>query len=185
MRLFFPDLDTLHRFTLELDQHQETLTCHQCARCGQLVSHGFVYRKQRNSDKQPVAKRIFCSNRHGKTGCGRTRQLYLDHLIPRLSHTAAHLFVFLSALIAGFSISSAYCKATHTPEPRNAYRWLQRAMRHLTRYRSLLKRPDDAALFVQRSRLLQLLLPTFNQLFSQPAFSHCQQVQAVLQQPFL
>jgi hypothetical protein len=75
MRLFFPDFDTLHRFTLELDRHQEALTCHHCARRGQLVSHGFVYRKQHNADKQPVAKRIFCSNRHGKTGCGRTRRL--------------------------------------------------------------------------------------------------------------
>jgi hypothetical protein len=185
MRLFFADLETLHRFTLELDRHQETLTCHHCARRSQLVSHGFVYRKQHNNEKQPVAKRIFCSNRHGKTGCGRTRQLYLDHIIPRLSHTAEHLFVFLSALIAGLSIPRAYRKATLTPEPRNAYRWLQRAMRHLTRYRSLLKRPDDAALFAQRSWPLQHLLPTFNQLFSQPAFNHVRQVQMVVQQPFL
>ena len=185
MRLFFPDLETLHRFTLELDRHQEALSCHHCARRGQLVSHGFVYRKQHNNDKQPVAKRIFCSNRYGKTGCGRTRQLYLDHIIPRLSHTTTHLFVFLSALIAGLCISSAYCKATLIPEPRNAYHWLQRAMRQLSRYRSLFKPPDGSVRFSQRSRRLQLLLATFNQLFSQPAFNHCQQVQAVLQKPFL
>jgi hypothetical protein len=185
MRLFFPDLETLHRFTLELDRHQEALICQHCARRSQLVSHGFVYRKQHNCEKQPVAKRIFCSNRHGKTGCGRTRQLYLDHIIPRLSHTAEHLFVFLSLLMAGLSIASAYCKATLASDPRNAYRWLQRAMDQLSRYRSLFNRPDETGGFDQRSQRLKLLLPTFKLLFSQPAFIHVQQVQAVLQKPFL
>jgi hypothetical protein len=185
MHLFFPDFDTLHRFTLELDRHQEDIVCQHCARRGQLVSHGFVYRKQHNADKQPVAKRIFCSNRHGKTGCGRTRQLYLAQVIPRLSYTAEHLLVFLSALIAGLSITCAYRKATHTSEPRNAYRWLQRAMDQLTRYRSLLKRSDEPGCFALRTRRLRHLLSTFQPLFSQPDFRHPRQFQLVLQQPFL
>lgn len=185
MRLFFADFDTLHRFTLELDRHQVELACHHCARRGQLVSHGFVYRKQHNADKQPIAKRIFCSNRHGKTGCGRTRQLYLSSIIPRLSYTARQLFDFLIALIAGSSITRAYRKATRTAEPRNAYRWLQRAMGQLSRYRTLLKRPDEPGDFDRRSRRLRHLLSTFNQLFSQSAFGHPQPFQQVLQQPFL
>lgn len=139
MPRFFPNLHSLHRFTLELDLHQEALICEHCVQPGQWVSHGFVYRKQHNADPQPVAKRILCSNRHGRTGCGRTRQLYLDAVIPRLRHSAVQMFAFLSALLAGETITLAYHRAIGTSEPRHAYRWLNRCRHRLVDFRRWLR----------------------------------------------
>jgi hypothetical protein len=64
-------------------------------------------------------------------------------------------YVFLSLLMAGLSIASAYCKATLASDPRSAYRWLQRAMDQLSRYRSLFNRPDETGGFDQRSQRLK------------------------------
>lgn len=182
---FFPNLTTLHRFTLELDRHQEKITCHHCGKHGQLVSHGFVYRKQHNANPKAVAKRIFCSNRHRRSGCGRTQQLYLSEVLPRLSYTTIHLFVFLASLIAGLTIHQSYQQATGSHEPRNAYRWLHKASLRLSNYRTSLQRPDLASRFPSRVKRLQLLLSTFSQLFSQSDLTNCQQFQLRYQQPFL
>ncbi len=117
-------METLHQFTLELGFHEDALQCKNCAACNAFVSHGFIYKKQHNGDKKPVGKRVFCSNRYGKSGCGCTLRLYLAADIPTLQYSSIHLFIFLSALIAGLNIQKAYQKATGTLEPRNAYRWL-------------------------------------------------------------
>jgi len=75
MQRFFADLKTLHIFTLSLDFHQDELTCQHCAKNDQFVSHGFVYKQRSIEIKEPVAKRIFCSNRHQRSGCGRSFQI--------------------------------------------------------------------------------------------------------------
>jgi len=96
---FFKDLGRLHQFTLSLDFHQDMTQCHKCSKHDQFVSHGFVYKKQRQGDKTIVGKRIFCSNRYGKVGCGSTHRLYLTAQIPSLQYNTEHLFRFLLELI--------------------------------------------------------------------------------------
>lgn len=184
MPRFFPNLESLHRYTLELDLHSEALACQHCNQPGQWVSHGFVFRKQHMADPQPVAKRILCSNRHGRTGCGRTRQLYLDRIIPRLSHCALQVFVFLSALLAGGTVASAYHRATGILEPRNGYRWLTRCRHRLADFRRSLRPSASADPWCHRSRSLRLVLSTLHQVFTAPDTSDCLHYQRTLQIAF-
>jgi len=186
MRSFFNTLDSLHQFTLELDRHPER-QCRHCAQCHQLVSHGFVYQKQHGGDPQPIGKRILCSNRCGKTGCGRTERLYLTERIPRLRHGASRVFVFICALIAGATIAQAYQQATGCDQPRHAFRWLRQLERALPQHRRYLSRPaptsgPDPG---QRPQRLQLLLPTWHCLFSHPNTATCTHFQHHHQTAFL
>lgn len=184
MPRFFPNLESLHRFTLELDLHRETLTCQHCKQSGQWVSHGFVYRKQHHADPQPVAKRILCSNRHGRAGCGRTQQLYLDSIIPQLSRCAVQVFVFLSALLAGDSVACAYHHATGIAEPRNAYRWLNRCLDHLVDFRRWLRPTSSTEPAPHRSRPLRLVISTLHRVFASPDTQDCRGYQRTLQTAF-
>ena len=84
MQTYFPSLDAIHQQTMQL-------ACEPCQHCGQahqLVSHGFIRKKQPGGqDLQPVGKRVFCSNRYRHTGCGRTTLLAEDWLPPpRILH---------------------------------------------------------------------------------------------------
>jgi len=56
---FFNTLQAMHQFTLSLDTHSDTLECQHCLKKDQFVSHGFIYKKQHQNDKQAIGKRIF------------------------------------------------------------------------------------------------------------------------------
>lgn len=84
MPKYFNDMDTLHRFTLEIDRYQDELQCHHCAKNDQFVSHGFIYKQRSQSLREAVGKRIFCSNRYGRSGCARTFRLYIATELPSL-----------------------------------------------------------------------------------------------------
>ena len=133
---FFSCLASLHAFSLN-----PVLTCPHCGCDDQLVSHGFVYRKQVCAEPAQVGKRLCCSNRFGRTGCGRTVQLYLTKVIPRLHYSASVMFVFVSALLVGSSVVSAFQLATGRVEPRHAWRWLRRLVQQLPLWRSRFQTP--------------------------------------------
>ena len=187
MRTYFNDIDTLHRFTMELDCHQHELECLICFKNNQFISHGYVYRHLSIEKKVIVGKRIFCSNRHGNSGCGATRRLYLTEFIPLLHYTTAHLFTFLCSLIALSSIQQAYQVATGTEDPRNAYRWLHKLNHKLIVFRSGLTKhaAHIAERFKTRTRRLQLLLPTLHTLFSNLPTNPCADYQHFQQAAFI
>jgi len=186
MKVFFEDLNSTQQFTLSLDHHRDTLKCQSCSKNNQFVSHGFVYKKQHNGITKTVGKRIFCSNRFGRAGCGRTFRLYLATEIPCLHYTVCHLALFLRTLIAGGSIHCAYQSVTKTPDPRNAYRWLNKLQRKLIDYRGVLnaRTKDSANRFNCRVRRLKLLLPTISALFSS-TISSCLHYQLHTQKTFI
>ena len=177
MHTFFEDLSSLDRFTRELDSHVDTEECHHCRRRGQLVSHGFVYKKQHCGDPLPVGKRIFCSNRCGRSGCGRTRRLYLKAFIPAWHYAASCLAGFVSALCTGASIAKAYCAATGAAAHRQAYRWLDKLERRLPDYRCALSPRQEHPLTKPRCRRLRLLLPALGALFEQLGPQPCARFQ--------
>ena len=167
MKLFFNNINALDQFTHELDHHQESLTCQHCGDQGHFVPHGFVYKNQHidhSHEKEPVGKRILCSNRYGRAGCGRTLRLYLADCVPALSRTAFHISLFFLGLITGKPIQSAYTDATHTVDPRNAYRWLSKCQAKIIHYRAALvnRSWSYSTAFKCRAQRLQLLLPTVN-----------------------
>jgi hypothetical protein len=174
MPIFFDTLDAIHQFTFSLDQH--ALLCGSCKVRGQFVSHGFCYKQQNFAATTPVGKRILCSRRSGRTGCGRTVQLYIASAVPGLRYGATQLFAFITALLANLSITAAYHKAVGMLESRHAWRWFKKLLQQLILYRHYLHRDahTDSAMFNTQSRSRQLLLPTLKALFSRthPALNH-------------
>jgi len=168
MQKYFNNIESMEAFSRSLEVHKDALHCAHCSRNDQFVSHGFVYKQRSQTLREKVGKRIFCSNRYGRSCCGRTYRLYVAEEFPGLHYGAAHLFVFLSALMSHATIQQAYEQATGTNEPRNAWRWLNKLQVKLFEYRRFLKRRIEVSgtQFKSRARRLQILLPTVKQLFS-------------------
>jgi len=183
MKTYYPSLDAIHQQTLQLQLEQ----CKHCQQTQQLVSHGFIRKKRVGGDPQAIGKRVFCSNRRHRTGCGRTLQLYLDSTLRHLHHAGSTVVAFVLLLIAGISIALAYTQATGTGTPRHAYRWLHRLDAQISSYRNLFHQPqlaEPASMVQPRPLRRSLLASTFSALlvhFGQPL---CQAYQAQLQRPF-
>lgn len=169
MQRFFVDFDAIDWFTLNLDYHQDVLQCPHCSKREQLVSHGWIYKQRSGDEREAVGKRIFCSNRNQRSGCGRTVQFYVAHRVPAMKYDAAHMFVFVLYLLLGLAVGTAYCMATRQSEPRNAWRWLDRLELNLSNFRCTLNtRPEAPCVnFRYRARRLRLLLSTLSPLFLQ------------------
>jgi len=186
MQTFFKDLDSIQQFTHSLNQYHDVLKCQFCSKNNHFVSHGFVYKKQYNGLKKTVGKRIFCSNRFGRSGCGRTFRVYLATEVPKLNYAIRHLSAFIHALIAGVCIHNAYYHATKTRDSRNAYRWLNKLQHKFIDYRQVLSMRivNSVSLFQNRVRRLQLILPTLSALLSNTV-SSCPHYQIHTQKPFV
>jgi len=132
---FFNDLDTLNSYSLELGSTRLGIHCAHCQQDAQWVSHGFVYKKSSGGTFSTVGKRVICSNRHNKFGCGRTIRLYLAHRTPNFQYPVAAFFAFVKALLASYPIDTAYQQSTGAHSSRNAYHWLNRFLLNTDRYR--------------------------------------------------
>lgn len=76
--------------------------CPHCRVTGLLVLHGFLrgYDESCPREKTLRARRIFCSNRNNRQGCGRTFSVWLADKIRRLSLSAGGLWTFLQSVVA-------------------------------------------------------------------------------------
>jgi hypothetical protein len=185
MQRFYPNLQAIEQQTKQLDHAQ----CTHCRQFQQLVSHGFIHKKRVGAEPEAVGKRVFCSNRHHRTGCGRTMQLYMDVTIRYLHHAGCALAVFVLSLMAGMTIQGAYHHATGAATPRHAYRWLDRLGAQLSVYRSLSHRPPlpDAApaIAARRPERIVSLMSTFEALLQRFGQPLCAAYQSQLQRPLL
>jgi hypothetical protein len=77
--------------------------CPHCKRVGNLIRHGALSGFDESSPREKTvrARRVFCSNRNARPGCGRTFSVWLADKIRRLSLTTAALWRFLQAAVAG------------------------------------------------------------------------------------
>jgi hypothetical protein len=81
--------------------------CPHCRTVGTLIRHGTLHGFDDSSHRKTVrARRIFCSNRHRRPGCGRTVSVWFVEKIRRLSLTTRTLWKFLKKAVAG-SITAA------------------------------------------------------------------------------
>ena len=186
MKRFFTDYDSINQFSLSLDYHQDKLECVHCLKSDQFVSHGNIYKQRTSASAEKVGKRLFCSNRSSRNGCGRTYQLYIENEVPSCRYGASQLFVFIVALLANIHICEAYYQATGQLETRNAWRWLNKFNGKLSDYRSFLKVRADthSSRWTSRCSSLRHLLPTFCRLFTL-GNNGCVHYQMSQQQPFL
>ncbi len=187
MPRFFEDFSSIDKFTLSLDYHQDKTQCVHCLKNNQFVSHGIIYKQRSMTECVPVGKRLFCSNRYGRSGCGRTVPLLISSKIPRLHYSAAVVFVFISLLLARVCVTQAYQQATGQLEARNAWRWLTKLMRQLSTYRCTLMSRTHALATAPKcqSRQLCLLLPTLAQMSNSSTDCLCSSYQFNHQRAFL
>lgn len=184
MQTYYPSLEAIHQQTLQLESEQ----CKHCQQTQQLVSHGFIRKKRNCGDPQAIGKRVFCSNRHRRTGCGRTMQLYLDSTLRYLHHAGATVVAFVAALLAGLCIAQAYMQATGSDTPRHAYRWLHRLDVQTSAWRSLFHQPvptqPTALAATPRSLRRSVLTSTVTALLTRFGQALCPGYQSQLQRPF-
>ena len=76
--------------------------CPHCKVVGMLVRHGFLRGFDEGSPRRQTvrARRVFCSNRHRRRGCGRTFSVWLADKVRRLSLTTRALGRFLKSAVA-------------------------------------------------------------------------------------
>lgn len=187
MKQFYADFESIIVFTLSLDFHQNELACVHCSKRNQFVSHGIIYKQRSSTVREKVGKRIFCSNRYGRQGCGRTFQLYIAKEIPTFHYGTAHLFVFIASLLAHHCVEKAYFTATGQSAFRHAWRWLERLVKQMGTYRAFLKsRPATTSpLFQHNARRFQILLPTLWQLSVHFTSNLCSNYQLLSQKAFV
>jgi hypothetical protein len=88
--------------------------CPHCNVVGTLIRHGLLLGYDENHPRQKTvrARRVFCSNRNARRGCGRTFSVWCADKIRRLSLTTAALWKFLQRAVAGSllaAIDAAHC----------------------------------------------------------------------------
>lgn len=85
-----------------LAERLKQMPCPHCNVVGTLNRHGCLRGFDDSSPKKSVrARRIFCSNRHARRGCGRTVSVWIADKIRRLSVTTGTLWRFLQGAVAG------------------------------------------------------------------------------------
>ena len=87
MYKFIPKVDLRSCEFLNFRSAVLSQPCPHCHNTGALKAHGSIRSSHpdRSSPDARRAVRFYCSNRHGRTGCGRTFSIHFDHIIPRCS----------------------------------------------------------------------------------------------------
>lgn len=84
-------------------QHLKLTSCPHCQVVGMLIGHGVLRGFDDTTPQRKTirARRIFCSNRNARHGCGRTFSVWIAHKIRRLSLTTGCLWRFLQLAATG------------------------------------------------------------------------------------
>jgi hypothetical protein len=89
--------------------------CPHCRVAGTLIRHGFLFGFDESSPQRKTlrARRIFCSNRNARRGCGRTFSVWLPDKVRRLSLTTGALWRFLQRAAAVGILAAIRASACH------------------------------------------------------------------------
>ena len=93
----------------ELKHRLKHTACPHCRAVGCLIRHGYL-RGYGDNSAGSIQRgwRVFCSNRGGQSGCGRTYAILLAHHLYRRLVNAQHLWGFLAGILGGASIKNAW-----------------------------------------------------------------------------
>jgi hypothetical protein len=110
--------------------------CPHCKSVGTLIRHGFLYGFDESSPRQKTvrARRIFCSNRHARPGCGRTFSVWIADKIRRLSLTTGALWQFLLCVVGSGMLAAIRALNCHLSD-----RTLQRIWQRFHRAQSKIR----------------------------------------------
>lgn len=99
------------------------MACPHCGRKGCLILHGYLYGySESDSFRVKRGRRIFCSGRKNKKGCGRTFSMHLSGFIPDRILRAGRLWDFLSRIRENIPVSKAFKDANIPMSSSSAYR---------------------------------------------------------------
>jgi hypothetical protein len=110
--------------------------CPRCQVVGALVRHGFLrgYDDGNPQRRTVRGRRIFCSNRQARPGCGRTVSVWLADKIRRLGLTTGTLWRFLQGAAAGSMLAAIRVLDCHLSD-----RTLQRIWQRFDRGQSKIR----------------------------------------------
>jgi hypothetical protein len=108
-RWFYRNAEQWHT----LAERLKLTPCPHCKVVGTLIRHGCLHGFDENNRQQKTvrARRVFCSNRNARPGCGRTFSVWGADKIRRLSLTTRGLWRFLIGAVAGSVLAA--CRAVH------------------------------------------------------------------------
>ena len=135
--------------------------CPHCRTVGTLIRHGTLTGFDDSSPRKTIrARRIFCSNRHRRGGCGRTVSVWFADKIRRLSLTTRTVWAFLQRAVAG-SIAAAIRAIKSSRSDRTLRRVWSRFQRNQSAIRTALfsrgPPPDGPAASSRRPAIAQVL----------------------------
>lgn len=121
---------------LAIAQRLKQTPCPHCNTVGMLIRHGTLSGfDDTNRQRQTLrARRIFCSNRHRRRGCGRTFSIWIADKIRRLSLTTRTLWTFLQRAVVG-----SIADAIHTTNCPCSDRTFQRIWKRFDRGQSAIR----------------------------------------------
>ncbi len=97
-RWFYRTIEEWH----SLVERLKLTPCPHCQVVGALIRHGVLYGFDDSSPQRKTlrARRLYCSNRQARPGCGRTVSVWAADKIRRLGLTTAGLWRFLQRAVA-------------------------------------------------------------------------------------
>lgn len=116
------------------------MSCAHCGAIGTLNRHDTIYGNDPEAvDKQTIrGRRLWCSNRGRRGGCGKTMSLLFAWILPGHTFTAGALDRLLKRLCMGGSIQAAWEKSRSQAALQSAYHLLQRLRLRMGEIRSAL-----------------------------------------------
>ncbi len=131
--------------------------CPHCRKPGSLNAHGFLRGYGLGSSRIIRGKRIFCSNRGRRKGCGRTHSLFLPNIIPTFSILAILLWSFLFLVLSGKSRRQAFRNTFPFKNISRAYSLWKRCLQSQINLRLALSTLCQPPLSTQVNPWLQVL----------------------------
>lgn len=119
------------------------LVCPRCHRAGMLVGHGFLSGyAERGNDRELRGRRLLCSARRKRTGCGRTISILIATFLAGFMVRTTAIFALLEGIVGGLSCKAAWERVQHPAENgltlRSGYRLWSRLMTGQSRVRAAL-----------------------------------------------
>ena len=114
--------------------------CPHCRKIGTLILHGYLYGYDlKTANRRAVrGRRVFCSNRNRKAGCGRTFSLLQAGRIKRLIIRTRDLWSFLTNIVNGMNVFRAFGALAAPLSTTSIYRLYKRIYLHQYKIRTML-----------------------------------------------
>lgn len=123
-----------------IHQNLKLTSCPHCKTTGTLILHGYFYGyDSKKTNKITVrGRRVYCSNRHRKTGCGKTFNLLEADRIKRSTFQTSCVWLFLKNIVKGINILKAFPRIVIRVSTTSIYRLYSRVYFNQHKIRTML-----------------------------------------------